>query len=132
MKQTVGLKVLKGEAMNAIGYILIIFFNFSAFAMDSTDECEKQYALPQPARKLGKHAMRSQQDLDDKECSSQVGPDFCKSSKKELFMKNCDENFKKEQEKRIKEAIEIQEKIKKEKLNEFSNRHQYWKVNGVT
>ncbi len=115
MKQTAGLKVLKGEAMTAIGYVLIIFFSLSAFATDSTEDCEKQYVLLQPARKLGKHAMRSQQDLDDNECSSQVGPDFCKSSRKEVFMKNCDENFKKEQEKRIREEIEIQEKIKKEK-----------------
>ena len=101
--------------MIAIGYVLIIFFNVSAFALDSTEDCERQYLLQQPARKLGKHAVRSQQDLDDKECSSQVGPDFCKSSKKETFMKNCDENFRKEKEKRIREAIEIQEKIKKEK-----------------
>ena len=101
--------------MRSISYVLIIFLSFSVFALDSTEDCEKQYALPLPVRKLGKHAMRSQQDLDDKECSSQVGPDFCKSSKKEVFMKNCDENFKKDQEKRIKEAIEIQEKIKKEK-----------------
>jgi len=99
----------------AIGYVLITFFSFSAFALDSTEGCEKQYALPQLVPKLGKHAMRSQQDLDDKECSSQVGPDFCKSRKKEIFMKNCDENFKKEQEKRIREAIEIQEKVKREK-----------------
>lgn len=102
--------------MRSIGCVLITFLSFSAFALDSTEDCEKQYALPQPVRKLGKHAMRSRQDLDDKECSIQVGPDFCKSSKKETFMKDCDENFRKEKEKRIREAIEIQEKIKKEKI----------------
>lgn len=101
--------------MRKIIYVLMISIGVSSFALDTVDDCEKQYALPQPAQKLGRHAMRSQQEMDAKECSSKVGPDFCVSNQKANFMKSCGENVKKEQEKRMEEAALVQEKLKKEK-----------------
>ncbi len=97
---------------------LILFSSVSAMALEFTDECEKKYGLPQPVQRLGKHAMRSQQQLDTQECSSKVGPDFCINNQKSVYMQNCTNTLKKEQEKREEEAFVLMEKVKKSKKDE--------------
>ena len=104
--------MVEGKRVRILVFVFSMFISSPVSASDSSDECEQKYVLPQPPQKIGKHAMRSQQDLDAQECSSKVGSDFCTSNLKTTYMQACAENMKNEQQKRLEEATAIQEKIK--------------------